>query len=128
MGFEPTITKFSLDALTNWAIRSWVQHVSRAKFVQLLLFLLFVQHSGFIFTVASVSRHICIMWNLAQIMKLVAERIGTYGIHHWPTFLEVARKSWDCWDFNPWSLNFIQMLSLAELSGHKYNSHSETTL
>ena len=36
VGFEPTTTEFRSDALTDWAIRPWVQLALRANFVQLL--------------------------------------------------------------------------------------------
>ena len=36
--FEPTTTEFRSDALTDWAIRPWVQLALRASFVQLLQF------------------------------------------------------------------------------------------
>ena len=36
VGFEPTTTEFRSDALTDWAIRPWVQLALRAKFIQLL--------------------------------------------------------------------------------------------
>ena len=36
VGFETTTTEFRLDALTEWAIRPWVQLAIRANFVQLL--------------------------------------------------------------------------------------------
>ena len=35
---EPTTTEFRPDALTDWAIRPWVQLTLRANFVQLLQF------------------------------------------------------------------------------------------
>ena len=38
LGFEPTTTEFRSDALTDWAIRPWVQIALRANFVQLLQF------------------------------------------------------------------------------------------
>ena len=59
VGFEPTTTEFRSDALTDWAIRPWVQLTLRANFVQLLQFHLFVQYSRFISVFAFVSRHIC---------------------------------------------------------------------
>ena len=37
-GFEPTTTEFHSDALTEWAIRLWVQIALRANLVQLLQF------------------------------------------------------------------------------------------
>ena len=38
VGFEPTTTEFRSYALTDWAIRPWVQLALRANFVQLLQF------------------------------------------------------------------------------------------
>ena len=46
--FEPTTTEFRSDALTDWAIRPWVQLALRANFVQIIQFHLFVQCSRFI--------------------------------------------------------------------------------
>ena len=68
VGFEPTTTEFRSDALTDWAIRPWVQLALRANFVQLLQFHLFVQCSHFISAIAFVSRHICFKRNLAQVI------------------------------------------------------------
>ena len=59
VGFEPTTTELRSDALTDWAIRPWVQLALRANFVQLLQFHPFVQCSRFISVFALVSRHIC---------------------------------------------------------------------
>ena len=89
MGFLPTITEFRSDDLTDWAIKTWVQLVLRAKFLQLLQFHLFVQCSHLISVIAFVTRHICFKRNLAQVITLVAEWINTYGIHHRKIF-EVA--------------------------------------
>ena len=38
VGFEPATTELRSDALTDWAIRAWVELTLRAKFVQLLQF------------------------------------------------------------------------------------------
>ena len=38
VGFKPTTSEFRSDALTEWAIRPWVQLALRANFVQLLQF------------------------------------------------------------------------------------------
>ena len=92
VGFEPTTTEFCSDALTDWAIRPWVQLALRANFVQLLQFHLFVQCSRFISVFAIVSRHICFKRSLSQVMMLVAEWIDTYGIHHWGIFRSSYRK------------------------------------
>ena len=70
VGFEPTTTEFCSDALTHWAIRSWVQLTLRANFVQLLQFHLFVQCSCFISVFAFISRQICFKGSLAQVITL----------------------------------------------------------
>ena len=84
--------EFRSDALTNWAIRPWVQLALRANFLQSLQFYLFVQCSRFISVFALVSRHICFNRSLAQVITLVAEWIDTYGIHHWRIFRSSYRK------------------------------------
>ena len=61
VGFEPTTTEFRSDAVTDWAIRPWVQLALRANFVQLLQFHLFIQCSRFISVFAFVSRQICFL-------------------------------------------------------------------
>ena len=38
VGFEPRTAEFRSDALTDWAIRPWVQLTLRASFVQLIQF------------------------------------------------------------------------------------------
>ena len=38
VGFKPTTTEFHSDALTDWAMRLWVQLALRANFVQLFQF------------------------------------------------------------------------------------------
>ena len=73
VGFEPTITEFRSDTLTDWGIRPWVQLALRANLVQLLQFHLFVQCSRFILVFAFVSRHICFKRSLVQVITLVAE-------------------------------------------------------
>ena len=48
VGFEPAATKFCSEALTNWAIRPWIQLTLGANFVQLLhLISLFSVHVSF---------------------------------------------------------------------------------
>ena len=92
VGFEPTTTEFRSDALTDWAIRPWVQLALRANFVQLLQFHLFVQCLRFISVFAFISCHICFKQSLAQVITLVVEWIDTYGIHHWRIFRSSYRK------------------------------------
>ena len=71
--FEPTTTEFRSDAVTNWAIRPWVQRVFRANIAQVIQFHLFVQFSHFIWTIVFVSCHICFKRNLAQVITLAGE-------------------------------------------------------
>ena len=108
MGFEPMTNEFPSDALTDWAIRWWVQLALRTNFVQPLQFYFFVQCSHFISAISIVSCHICFKWNLAQVITLVAEWIDTYGIHHWK-ISEVTIESWPEWDLNPWPMNSVHI-------------------
>ena len=75
VGFEPTTTELRINALTNIAIRSWVQLAPSANFVQLPQFHLLVQCSRFIWVFAFVSHQICFKRSLAQVIALVAEFI-----------------------------------------------------
>ena len=68
VGFEPTTTEFRSDALTDWAIRPWVQFAVRANFVQLLHFHLFVQCSRFISAIALISHHVCFNLSLLEVI------------------------------------------------------------
>ena len=68
VGFEPTTTEFCSEALTDWAIRPWVQLALRANFVQLLQFHLFVQCSRSISVIVFVSQHIFFKGTVMQIM------------------------------------------------------------
>ena len=49
VGFDPTITEFHSDALTDWANRQWLQLGLRANFVQPLQFhwFFFIFHCNF---------------------------------------------------------------------------------
>ena len=75
VGFEPTTTELRINALTDIAIRSWVQLAPSANFVQLPQFHLLVQCSGFIWVFAFVGHQICFKRSLAQVIALVAECI-----------------------------------------------------
>ena len=78
LGFE----SMTPDALTDWAIRPWVQLALRANFVQLLQFHPFFQCSHFISAIAFVSRHICFKQNLAQVYTyLIILHISSIHIH-----------------------------------------------
>ena len=68
--FEPTTNRIPLNALTDWAIRPWVQPALRPNFVKLLQFHLFNECSPFISAIAFVSRHISFKWDLAQVIIL----------------------------------------------------------
>ena len=105
VGFKPTTTEFRSDAPTDWAIRPWVQLALRANFVHLLQFHLFFQCSHFISVVAFVSRHIYLKQGLAQVIRLVAEWIDTYGTYHWRIFRSSYRKLAWVW-FEPTTTEF----------------------
>ena len=109
MGFEPMTTEFGLYALTDRAIRPWVQLALWANFMQLLQFQLFAQYSRLVLVIVFVSRHICFKNSLAPLITLVAEWIDTYDIHNWRIF-EVAIENWPEWDFYPRLLNSVQMI------------------
>ena len=60
VGFDLMTTEFRSDALTNWALKPWVQLTLRANFLQLLQFHRLVSvrfHFGFAF----VSRYVYLM-------------------------------------------------------------------
>ena len=78
VGFEPTTTEFRSDALTDWAIRPWIQLALRANFVQLLQFHLFVECSRSISAITSVSCHIFFKQNLAQVITWVCVCVCLY--------------------------------------------------
>ena len=67
VGFEPTTTQFRSDALTDWAIRPWVQLVLRANFAQLLQ--LHCSVSGFISAIALASCHILFLFLLIPLWQ-----------------------------------------------------------
>ena len=92
VGFVSTTTEFRSNALTNWAIKPWVQFVLRANFLQLLLFHIFAQCSYFISTIAFVSRDICYRQSLAQVITWAAELNDTYCIQQWSIFRSSYRK------------------------------------
>ena len=92
VGFEPKNTEFRSDALTDWALRPWVQLALRANFLSYSQSHLFFQCSLFISVFGIVSRHICFKRNLTQVITLVAELIDTYGVYHWRIFRSSYRK------------------------------------
>ena len=104
-GFEPTTTEFRSDALTDWAIKPFVQLVLWANFVQLFQIHLFVQWLGFISVFAFASHHICLKCSLAQVITLVEEWTSTYGVHHWKIFKRTYRNL--AWlGFEPMTIDF----------------------
>ena len=113
VGFEPTTTEFCWDALTDWAIRSWVQLALTTNFVQLLKnHLLFSVQNWFGLLSSSVTTFILILIFHRQSR-------GCNGMI-WYIWYE--------WDLNPRPLTSVQMLSPTELLGNEFNSHSEPTL
>ena len=136
MGFESTTTEFHSDALTDWAIRPWVQLALRANFLQPLQFHLFVLCSRFVSFFAFVNRHICFKQGIAQLFTLVAEWIDTHCIHDWrifrssyrklvrvgfkPTSTEFCPYALTDWSIRPWDqlalrVNFVQLLPVSSL-------------
>ena len=104
-GFEPKTTEFRSDALTDWAIKPFVQLVLWANFVQLFQIHLFVQWLGFISVFAFASHHICLKCSLAQVITLVEEWTSTYGVHHWKIFKRTYRNL--AWlGFEPMTIDF----------------------
>ena len=68
----------SVQTLTNWAIRPWVQFAVRANFVQLLQFHLSIQCSHFISAIVFGNRHICFNQNLGQAITCIYVYIYIY--------------------------------------------------
>ena len=92
VGFEPTTTEFRSEALTNWAIRPWVQLALRANFVQLLQFhhLSSVRfHFGYCLCQSPCLFQSKFSWGNHM---SVAEWTHTYGIHHWRILWSSHRK------------------------------------
>ena len=92
MGFEPTSSEFGSEALTDWAIRSWVQLILRANFVQLLHFhrLLSVQfHFGYCLSQSPRFFQLKFYWGNHV---SVAEWSDIYGTHHWRIMWSSYRK------------------------------------
>ena len=109
VGFEPTITEFRSDALTDWAIRPWVQLALRANVVQPLQFYLSVQCSHFISAITFVNRHIRFKRNLTQVITLAAELL-IHMVFTTEELQEVVIESWTEWNLNLRPLNSVQTL------------------
>ena len=104
VGFEPTITEFRLDALTNWTITSWVQLGLRAYFAQLFQFQC---HNSFRLF-AFVSRHVYFLqrFPIGNHMSMsVFEWTETYGILLWQNLQCSYRKLAWVW-FEPTTTEF----------------------
>ena len=111
MGFEPTSTQFHSDALTNWAVKPWVELILKANFVQPLQFHIFVWCWYFILAIAFVIYDIYFKQNLGQVITLWAEWL-IHMVFSIEEFLEVAIESWPWWNLNLQPLNFLQMFWL----------------
>ena len=99
VGFEPTTTEFRSDALTDWAIRPWVQLALRANFVQLLQF-----HRLFSVTIhfgycLRQSPHLFWLKFCWGNHMSVAEWVDTYVIHHrsilWSSYRKLPRVGFE---------------------------------
>ena len=92
MGYEPTTTVFGWDALTDWAIRPWVQLGLRANLVQLLQFHSFFNvlfPFGYCLCQVSLLFHSKFCWRNRM---SVAAWVDTYWIHHWRIIWSNYRK------------------------------------
>ena len=79
--FEPMTTEFCLDALTDWAIRPWVQLALRASFVQLLQF-------HWLFSVIYIYLHLYLYSNTST-----ANNISTEGNDTSVSFIQLIDES-----------------------------------
>ena len=144
MGFESTITEFRSEALTDWAIRPWVQLALRANFVQPLQFYrLFSVTFPFGCLPSSVAMFILIevFCSVGNHMS-VAEWADTYGIHHWlilwssygklswvgfePTATEFRSDALTDWAIRPWvrlalRAKFVQLLQFHGLFSVRFH-------
>ena len=92
VGFELTTTELRSDALTDWAIRPWVQLAPRANFLQLLRFhRLFSVKFHFSYYLRQSPRLFSLNSCWGNHMSVV-EWIDTYGIHHWRILCSSYRK------------------------------------
>ena len=105
IGFEPMTNKFHSDALTDWAIRPWVQLTLRAKFKQLLQFHLLLSVRFHLSYCLHQSPHL-FNWSfcIGNHMILV-EWTGRYGIHHW-TILRSSNRKLALVGFEPTTTEF----------------------
>ena len=145
VGYEPTTTEFLSEALTDWAIRPWVQLAFRANFVHLFQFYRFLSvqfHFGH--CLHQSSRLFELKFSSGNLVS-VAEWCDTYGIHHWriirssfrklatvgykPTTTEFRSDALTVWPFRPWvepvlRANFVQLLQFHHLlSVHFHFGH-----
>ena len=93
VGFEPTTTEFCWDALTDWAVRPWVQLTLKATFSQLLQFHCLLKvgfHFGY--CLCPITTVFFKFYFNRGIQMSVAEWIDRYGIHHWTILRSSYRK------------------------------------
>ena len=76
--FERTVTEFCADALTDRALKPWVQLILTGSFVQLLLFYLFNQSSHFTSTIAFISPRPHLLWVKCHTGNHVNRRMNQY--------------------------------------------------
>ena len=97
LGFGPTTTEFRPDALTDWAIRPWVQLTLWTKFVQLLQFHRLFS-ADLISAIAFVSRHAYIGLVLMKKYILINhvtlyQTIMAFSIVQWLKLKKIKLKS-----------------------------------
>ena len=120
--FEPTTTEFRSDALTDWAIKPWVQLTLRVNLVKLTqLHSLFSVKFYFSYCLRQSPR---LFWpkfswgNHMNVVQWLIHIVFTTG-----GFFEVAIESWTEWDLNPPPLNSVQTLATDTLRNRKVQSH-----
>ena len=135
-------TKFSLDALTDWAIRPWIQIQLRANFLQLLQFhrLLSVRfHFGY--CLRQSPRLFQLEFSWGNHVSGV-EWSDTYGIYHgriiWSSYRDLAWVGFETtttefcsnaltdWVMRPWvqlafRANFLQLLQFHRLLSVRFH-------
>ena len=103
---EPTTTEFLSDALTDWAIRPWLQHALTANLYSYSNFIV-CSVSDFISAIAFVSCHVLFSRNFVDIITW-NELI--YIVFTTEEFFEVAIET--CHEFNWHKISFLVLLTI----------------
>ena len=127
VGFEPVITEFRSNALTDRHIRPWVPLALRPNFVQLLQFhRLFSVMFHFSYCLHQLPRlvYLKFVWgNHMSVAESMTDMVFTNE-----GFFEVATERWPEWDLNPRPRSSVQTRWLNQLSARDLNSNSGPTL